>query len=415
MVLLHALRNHPVRVAHFNHQLRGAASNADQALVEQVARSMGAPCITDYWDQDKNAIRKLGLEGAARMARLKFLAETARQNQCRTVAMAHHADDQVETFFWRLFRGAGGSGLKGCSQITAYPGHPGLRIIRPFLDVRKCTILSYAKVNEIEYREDGSNAGLDHLRNRVRNQLLPHLREEFHPDVDAMVSQSMQLIDAEADYIRLRAAEWLESKHPEPFTQIHIAVQRQAIWLQLVQHGVEPSFRMIEHLRLQPGKPWPIDPLNTITSNEAGQLEVCPPSQAIADINPVQWQLRPGWNEAGFGSTILRCRIRDAGNKPDPKPATECFDADRVGERVTLRQWRAGDRFQPIGLKQASKLQDLFTNAKIPAAEKRHRVIACTAGGEIFWVEGLRIGEWAKIRPETSRFLEWHWAAREAA
>jgi tRNA(Ile)-lysidine synthase len=87
----------------------------------------------------------------------------------------------------------------------------------------------------------------------------------------------------------------------------------------------------------------------------------------------------------------------------------EFFDADRVGERVVLRHWRAGDRFQPIGLGQSAKLQDLFTNAKVPALEKRERVIACAASGEIFWVQGLRIGEMAKIRPETSRFLEWRW------
>jgi tRNA(Ile)-lysidine synthase len=82
-----------------------------------------------------------------------------------------------------------------------------------------------------------------------------------------------------------------------------------------------------------------------------------------------------------------------------------------VGSRIILRNWRDGDRFEPIGLGRAAKLQDLFTNAKVSAPEKRERVIACAATGEIFWVQGLRIGEIAKIRPQTRRFLEWRWMA----
>jgi tRNA(Ile)-lysidine synthase len=88
----------------------------------------------------------------------------------------------------------------------------------------------------------------------------------------------------------------------------------------------------------------------------------------------------------------------------------EFFDADRVGGEIVLRHWRPGDRFQPIGLKSAVKLQDLFVNAKIPAARRRKLVLAATAAGEIFWVEGLRIGETAKLTPKTRRKLVWKWS-----
>ena len=88
----------------------------------------------------------------------------------------------------------------------------------------------------------------------------------------------------------------------------------------------------------------------------------------------------------------------------------EFFDADKVGGKIILRHWRAGDRFQPIGLKSAAKLQDLFVNAKIPAARRRELVLAATADGEIFWVEGLRIGERFKLTPQTTRKLVWKWS-----
>jgi tRNA(Ile)-lysidine synthetase-like protein len=91
------------------------------------------------------------------------------------------------------------------------------------------------------------------------------------------------------------------------------------------------------------------------------------------------------------------------------RPGREVFDADKVGDEIILRHWRAGDRFQPIGLKSAVKLQDLFVNAKISAARRRELVVAMTAAGEIFWVEGLRIGERFKLTGGTKRRLRWGW------
>jgi tRNA(Ile)-lysidine synthase len=87
----------------------------------------------------------------------------------------------------------------------------------------------------------------------------------------------------------------------------------------------------------------------------------------------------------------------------------EVFDAGVVGDQITLRRWQPGDRFQPIGLKAAAKLQDLFTNQKIPAAQRRQLIVATTESGEVFWVEGLRIGEVAKVRAGTRRRLTWLW------
>ena len=87
----------------------------------------------------------------------------------------------------------------------------------------------------------------------------------------------------------------------------------------------------------------------------------------------------------------------------------EWFDADRVGDQVRLRYWRPGDRFQPIGMKSSQKLQDIFTNLKVPRHERFRRVVATTADGVVWWVEGLRIGELFKLRPTTRHCLRWSW------
>lgn len=94
---------------------------------------------------------------------------------------------------------------------------------------------------------------------------------------------------------------------------------------------------------------------------------------------------------------------------PKPKAGVEWFDAALVGKRVVLRHWRPGDRFQPIGMARAVKLQDLLTNAKIPQARRRTLVVAATDAGDLWWVEGLRIGEEFKLRPATKRRLRWSW------
>jgi len=90
------------------------------------------------------------------------------------------------------------------------------------------------------------------------------------------------------------------------------------------------------------------------------------------------------------------------------EPGREVYDAAKIGGAVTLRHWRAGDRFQPLGMPKAVKLQDLFTNAKIPR-ERRRELLVATAKGEIFWVEGLRMAEQFKLTGETKRGVVWRW------
>ena len=90
-------------------------------------------------------------------------------------------------------------------------------------------------------------------------------------------------------------------------------------------------------------------------------------------------------------------------------PGAEMFDADKVGGKIVLRHWQAGDRFQPIGMKAAVTLQDWFTNQKIPTARRRELIVATTERGEVFWVEGLRIGEQFKLGEATRRRLVWRW------
>jgi tRNA(Ile)-lysidine synthase len=107
-------------------------------------------------------------------------------------------------------------------------------------------------------------------------------------------------------------------------------------------------------------------------------------------------------------------QVQRTGARPAPVERREWFDADRLGSPVILRHWRPGDRFQPIGFPAAVKLQDLFTNQKISRARRHQAVVATTASGEIWWVEGLRIGERFKLTAATRRRLRWDWQRDES-
>lgn len=410
MVLLYAL-NHFAKqckwrlvVGHYNHRLRGNASLADLRLVEKTARQLMLPCITGQWEKDAKLVRAHGLEMAARQSRHEFLAQSAKKRRCGIIAMAHHLDDQAETFLWRLMRGAGGKGLGGMRARAPFPGHPKLTVARPFLQIHKRDLRQYAENDGIQFREDASNEETNHLRNRIRYQLLPELRRNFHPEIDRAILQSQGLVRVDADFVSAAAHEWLASHQRKPFSQLHPALQRWVIWHQLIELKLEPQHDQIETLRQSPGRPISINPRQALRLDPDGRIQLH--ETVPLKHNPSQNVFTPSarWTEHVLAKTYIRCRI--APTKPREFEG-EIFDASRVGGKIHLRHWQPGDRFQPIGMEQPVKLQDLFTNAKVPAAEKRQRILACTEAGEIFWVQGLRIGEIAKTQPDTARFLGW--------
>jgi tRNA(Ile)-lysidine synthase len=113
--------------------------------------------------------------------------------------------------------------------------------------------------------------------------------------------------------------------------------------------------------------------------------------------------------EVVFGGRKILWKVTKTFRLPPRRPGRELFDADKVGRRVLLRHWQPGDRFQPIGMAHAVKLQDLFTNQRVSRAKRHELVVATTANNEVFWVEGLRMGERFKLTLDTKRCLKWRW------
>jgi len=169
-------------VAHFNHQLRGASSDADERLVQETARKLGLKIVVGRGDVKEFQQAKGGsLEMAGRKLRHDFLVATGNQLGIDTVAVAHHADDQLEHFFLRLFRGGGGGGLAGMKWSNPSPSDSRIRLVRPLLAQTKNELANYAKLEGVHFREDATNASHDGQRNRIRNQLVPLLTKSINP------------------------------------------------------------------------------------------------------------------------------------------------------------------------------------------------------------------------------------------
>ncbi|TAL06913.1 MAG: tRNA lysidine(34) synthetase TilS [Verrucomicrobia bacterium] len=418
MVLLRALvalargQDWKLTVAHFNHQLRGRASDGDELFVKRAATALGLRCLTERGAVKSIAKeRGISIEMAARELRHKFLADAARQTGSRMIALAHHADDQVELFFLRLFRGAGGEGMAGMKWSNVSPANSNIKLVRPLLDVSKIEIEQAAREAKIKFRTDASNACRDILRNRIRHDLLPQLRRGFQPALDKAVLRVMDLVGEESEAVAALARQWLRARKPGAFARLSVAVQRRVIQLQLREGKLPEEFDGVEFLRCFPNREFNLDVARSVARDAAGRLHFRWLTKAGFKSGLKKIWLRAESGAAEFGGVKLNWRItkRVARGKIARQPGRELFEADRVGRKITLRHWQPGDRFQPIGMTRAVKLQDLFVNLKIPKARRHELVVAVAEGGEIFWVEGTRIGEAFKLTGATRRALIWRW------
>ena len=429
LVLLQVLRSLAARnrwqisVAHFNHRLRGRASDADERLVRKTAAALKLPLVAESADVKAFAAKsKLSLEMAARKLRHEFLARVAREQKIKMIALAHHADDQVELFFLRLLRGAGGEGLAGMKWRSPSPADNKISLVRPLLGFSKAELAEFARESKIHFRDDVTNFSSDFLRNRIRNELLPLLRKNYQPGLDKAVLRLMEIVGAESEFVgeaaqSVASSLRLDRIRPQAehynFDKLPIAIQRRVLQFQLAEAGVAPDFGLIESLRQSADCFVSAGPKISVARDTGGRVVLR--AESIPQFNGNELAVKLGrTGETTFGNRKFRWQVqaqKHTGGTPVPLRQGEFFDADKIGGGIVLRHWRPGDRFQPIGMKSAAKLQDLFTNAKIPRERRCGLILATTQAGKIFWVEGLRISESFKITPDTKRRLIWRWCA----
>jgi tRNA(Ile)-lysidine synthetase-like protein len=437
-----------VHVAHLNHQLRGAEAESDAQFVAELSQAWGLPATVESVDVTAMAReRKLAIEEAARQARYAFLARVAQSVGAPKIAVAHNADDQVETILMHALRGSGLAGLRGMQPMSrldelriegAEPLLPadatGLLLIRPLLAVPRREIEAYCQMQGLQPRFDRSNLDTTYYRNRLRHDLLPFL-ETFNPGVRQVILRSASILSADYDCLREQAARaWTQVVRTESplairfdlraWRALPLALQRSTVREAI--HHLRHSLRNINWVHVE-------DAVRVLRSGSTGARATLPrgleawlsydefvladagyqpplPDQPTLGSEELPLRI-PGTTPLPGSAWRLRarviplCDVQDETLRP-ASPWQAYLDYAATGKHLSLRTRRPSDHFWPQGLgAQPTTLNGFLTNAKLPRAWRDHMPLLVSPS-QVCWVAGLRIDERVKVTHETSRVLE---------
>jgi tRNA(Ile)-lysidine synthase len=416
-----------VTVCHLNHQLRGGASDEDAEFVRQLAAKYGLPVDIRSRDVKQLAAEKnVSVEMAARMARLEFFQSLAHGTGIGKVALAHTADDQVETVLLRLLRGAGREGLSAMEPLSTHGAK--LTLMRPMLTVWRDEVMEYLRERNLSFREDETNRDETILRNRVRHTLLPMLEREFGASTKEALRRAAdifgeedRLLEAMAE-TRFKSIEDGEQLDIRELLREDVSLQRRIVrrWLMSQTAFANLTMERVEAVlwlasesagtaRVDVGGGHLVarvyDKLVFVKSDE----ELALPAPSVAEETLfVPDSLHVSSLGFRFSAQVVPREVWEAARQAglSSESLTVFFDADKLPQQwFTLRSWREGDRFQPLGMSGEKKLQDFFVDEKVPQPQ-RARVPLLTCGGLIAWVVGYRIADWAKVTEKTTRIVK---------
>jgi len=411
-----------LHVAHLNHLLRGAESDADADYVSRLARELGIEATIER--RDARAYQKehrLTLEEAARELRYAFFAGVARSLSVEKVVVGHTADDQVETVLMHLLRGSGLAGLGGMQPLTARSAD-NIVVVRPLLEARRSETEDYCAAQGLSPRADSSNLLPDQLRNRVRHQLIPSLRV-YNPDVESALLRFSRATVSDLDYINQEVSRlWgTVAKHKQgevtisrvEFSTLHSAVKRH-----LVRSALERllgDLQDIEHIHIESlveamskpaGKELSLPRGLSFYGDYSYGLLTAAKKPAVFSPPVIEGEHRikvpgkselPGWRVEAHILDRLPEENEQGGYKA-------YFDLDVAGMDLIVRSRRRGDSFQPLGMDDNKKLQDFMVDAKITRL-LRDRVPLVCSPEHILWVVDWRIDHRVRVSESTRRIL----------
>ncbi len=407
LALLALLRGsgYPLLACHFNHRLRPQA-DSESAHVASVAAGMGLPFISDSADVAAFAeANRLSTEEAARKLRYRFLFRVAREREAQAVAVAHTADDQVETVLMHFIRGAGLSGLKGMTPLTVLPVFDeSIPLIRPILHLWRHETESICREAGLDFVVDPSNADTTYFRNRLRHELLP-LLASYNPQVKEALLRTAHALQGDFDALtRFLDAMWGAAVREvgEGFVAFDLPVLRNAA------DGVRRNLIRRAAFLLRPGlRDADFDALRRASALRAGDFtgglytlvegetfylaayEAGLPLMHFPQVDGER-ELAAGANDLGHGWT-LTCELVPPPGSPVTDPYSAYFAVNLAESRLWVRPFRAGDRLQPLGMPgKTVKLSDIFVNLKIPKRARKNWPLVCV-GDEIAWAPGLRM------------------------
>jgi tRNA(Ile)-lysidine synthase len=416
MILLSLRERYRLRlsVAHFNHKLRRSAKD-DELFSVRLAREHGLSVYLGREDIRAYAARRsLNLEEAARERRYLFLKKTAARIGADRIATGHTVTDQAETVLMRLLRGCGIRGLGGISPEVDR------LIIRPLIEIERQELEAYLRAQDIPWREDESNRDRRFLRNKVRLDLIPYLREGFDPRIIRHLGRLADICREEDEYLsrsfRRKLAAGLPSEHEGlsldagELAGLPVALARRRVreLLRRLRGNLRRiSFGDVEAVRGLAEEKEVHLPGGLVLRRQHGRIlaaEKKPQRTALQYEHVWDGGGNLAIRETGLRFSAAKLPKRDLRRISYDNDRRAYFDAAKLEFPLVVRSRKDGDRYRPLGAPGRQKLKEVMRAKGIPAAERdRHPVFL--SGGKITWVLGLPVAEEFKITPATKSVL----------
>ena len=385
-------------LAHCNFNLRGAESDADEDFVLQLAEDLNVEVFIESFDTETYASEhQISIQMAARELRYTWFNDLTEQLKFEYVLTAHHADDNLETFLINLSRGTGLEGLTGIPEINN-------NIVRPLLPFSRKQLEIYAKENKLKWREDSSNASTKYLRNKIRldvipalkemnpqllqnfNKTLSHLKDSNEIIEDCIVNVQKNMVTVDGETVILYIKKLLKLSNPKAYLYQLLKDFNFKEWDDVTNLLKAQSGKQLysETHRLLKDRDYLL--LTQLSSNEFEKILI--PENEIYIITPI-------------GS--LNFKSVKQINKSNA--STIYVDKEKLKFPLTLRKWEEGDYFIPFGMKGKKKLSKYFKDEKMSLLQKEHVLVLCS-GKDIIWVLEKRADDRFKVTDKTSQILK---------
>lgn len=392
MVLVHLFQklNFNFVLAHCNFQLRNLESDDDQKFVTNYAKQHNIPCFTVKFDtKNYSETHKLSTQVAARNLRYDWFNEILIQEKLDYIITAHHADDVVETFMINLSRG---TGLEGLTGIPSQNGN----IIRPILPFSRKEIENYASENQLQWREDSSNASDKYVRNKIRHHIVPvfkeindsflqsfqntldHLNQQQSLVADAVLMVYEKVVSEEKKYLKINISILLQYKNYKAY-----------LYQWLHKYGFTAWNDVYDLVHSQSGKQ--IFSENYVLLKDRDYLLL---SQKTTDFETIV--INSVTESTNFPLNFSFCNL---GNISNQNKNIIFVEESKLQFPLTIRKWNSGDYFYPAGMQGKKKVSKYFKDEKFSQFQKEATWIL-ESNNQILWIIGHRADE--RFKPENT-------------
>ncbi|HYG38808.1 MAG TPA: tRNA lysidine(34) synthetase TilS [Cytophagales bacterium] len=405
VVLCHLLKELNINfiIAHCNFKLRGQESDEDELFVRALGKKLTIKVLVKEFDTLKEAeSNKVSIQMVARELRYGWFNDLLKEEKCTYLATGHHKSDNLETILLNLTRGTGLAGLHGIKPKSN-------KIVRPLLFASKETIIQFLNENNIQYREDSSNASNKYYRNAIRHQVIPELKK-INPNIESTITTFIE---------KITSIEEILNKEVEEFKAKRITVRQKDIYIDINGLDTEAGTLIKLYKTLEPYD-FSFDQCKSLISvleKQSGKVFKTQQFKAVKDrhkiiISPiissqeVNFLIDESTVDIKTDNLILSLRKINADQfslKKDKNYAQ--LDNDKLKYPLSLRYWEKGDFFYPLGMQKKKKLSDFFIDQKVPLSEKE-KTLVLVSDQQIVWIIGERIDDRYKITTDTKEILE---------